>query len=139
MTTLATVKKLARVRPGAAARRVEKPYINAYLAGILLGIVLFLAFLITGNGLGASGGLNRMVVYVEDAVVPEHVDRTSYLLEMAGGDTNPLDSWIVFLTLGTIIGGFSSGWINGRVKVETNRGPQVSIRMRWMMAFIGGG
>ena len=36
-----------------------KPYLNPYLSGTLLGIVLFLAFLITGAGLGASGGLNR--------------------------------------------------------------------------------
>jgi hypothetical protein len=36
-----------------------KPYLNPYLAGTLLGIVLFLAFFITGSGLGASGGLNR--------------------------------------------------------------------------------
>lgn len=119
-------------------KRATKPFINAYLAGILLGIVLFLAFFITGNGLGASGGLNRMVVFFEDALVPDHVDNTSYLASMAGGDTNPLDSWVVFITLGTVIGGFLSGWWHGRIKVETNRGPRMSVRSRWLMAFIGG-
>jgi hypothetical protein len=57
---------------------------------------------------------------------------------MAGGSKNPLDSWIVFLTVGTIIGGFTSGMIFNRVKLETNRGPQVSVRLRWVLAFIGG-
>jgi uncharacterized membrane protein YedE/YeeE len=57
---------------------------------------------------------------------------------MAGGDTNPLDSWIVVLTVGTVMGGFAAGWMNGRIKLETNKGPQVSTRNRWLMAFVGG-
>ena len=39
--------------------RPARPYIHPYLGAILLGLVLFLAFFITGNGLGASGGLAR--------------------------------------------------------------------------------
>jgi len=115
-----------------------KPFINPYLAGALLGLVLFFAFFVTGNGLGASGGLNRMLVLVEDTVAPEHVDRTPYLLSMAGGDANPLDSWVVFVTLGTLVGGFLSGWWNGRIRPETNKGPNISNRTRWLMAFVGG-
>jgi uncharacterized membrane protein YedE/YeeE len=111
---------------------------HPYAAGVLLGIVLFLAFFITGNGLGASGGMNRILVVFEDALFPAHVDRTPYLISMAGGDRNPLESWVVFVTLGTVIGGFASGWLNGRIKVETVRGPNISVRMRLMMAFVGG-
>ena len=96
-----------------------KPYMNPYLAGILLGIVLFLAFFITGSGLGASGGLNRLLVYVQNIVAPEHIDQVPYLRKMAGGNTNPLESWIVFLTVGTVFGGFISGLIGRRVKIET--------------------
>jgi uncharacterized membrane protein YedE/YeeE len=120
------------------SKKVAKPYINPYLAGILLGLVLFLAFFITGSGLGASGGINRILVFFQDLIAPGHVDRTPYLIAMAGGDKNPLDSWIVFLTVGTVIGGFVSGWIHNRVSVETNRGPGVSKSLRWLMAFIGG-
>jgi len=47
------------------AKRAEKPFVNAYAGGILLGIVLFLSFFITGNGLGASGGMNRLIVFFE--------------------------------------------------------------------------
>jgi uncharacterized membrane protein YedE/YeeE len=116
----------------------EKPYINPYLGGLLLGLVLFTAFFITGNGLGASGGLNRILVFFEDLLVSEHVNRTPYLLKMAGGDRNPLDSWIVFITIGVVVGGFIAGWLNGRVKVETNKGPHISKFTRWSMAFLGG-
>jgi hypothetical protein len=125
------------VRP-AVAQRTAKPYVHPYLGGFVLGIVLFLAFFITGNGLGASGGLNRIVVGVEDIFVPAHVDRTPYLLTMAGGDRNPYDNWVVFVVIGALAGGFVSGFMHGRVKVETNRGPHVSVRTRWLTAFIGG-
>jgi uncharacterized protein len=121
------------------AQREARTYVNPYLGGTLLGVVLFLAFFLTGNGLGASGGLNRLVVFLEDLVVPGHVDRTPFLLSMAGGDTNPLDNWVVPVVIGTLLGGFVSGWLNGRLKVETNKGPQVTVRQRWLMAFIGGG
>jgi uncharacterized membrane protein YedE/YeeE len=126
------------VQQPAAIRRAAKPYVNPYLGGILLGVVLFLAFFFTGNGLGASGGLNRVVVAVEDVVAPGHVDRTPYLLAMAGGERNPFDNWVVFVVIGTLAGGFVSGLIHGRVKLETNRGPQISVRTRWVMAFLGG-
>jgi uncharacterized membrane protein YedE/YeeE len=118
--------------------RAEKPYVNPYLGGALLGVVLFLSFFLTGNGLGASGGLNRYVVFLQDLVAPEHVDRVAYLLKMAGGDKNPLDDYLVFMTLGTLLGGFVSGWQHGRLKVETNKGPNISVRTRWVMAFVGG-
>ncbi len=65
--------------------RPVKPYVHPYLGGTLLGIVLFLAFFLTGNGLGASGGMNRIVVFFEDLIAPAHIDQVAYLLKMAGG------------------------------------------------------
>lgn len=136
MTTYSPTE--SNVRDSEGTRRGAKDYINPYLAGILLGLVLFAAFFVTGSGLGASGGMNRLIVFFEDLIAPGHVDRTRYLLDMAGGNRNPLDSWIVFVTVGTVIGGFISGMIHGRFKLETNKGPRVSNRMRWFLAFVGG-
>jgi len=142
MTTYTPAEDAAEAAPKTSEkislRRETRPYINPYLAGILLGLVLFSAFFFTGNGLGASGGMNRLLVVVEDALAPDHVDRTPYLLEMAGGNKNPLDSWVVWVTVGTVLGGFVSGWRNGRLKVETNRGPRVPVKLRFVTAFIGG-
>ena len=119
-------------------KRETKPYSNPYLAGLMLGIVLFASFFLTGNGLGASGGLNRILVFFEDLIVPNHVNNTPYLLAMAGGDLNPLNSWVVYLTFGVLFGGFFSGWKHGRLKVETIKGPQISNKQRWFFAFVGG-
>lgn len=118
--------------------RPTKPYIHPYLGGAILGIVLFLAFLLTGNGLGSSGATSRIDVAIQDAIAPGHVDRTPYLLKMAGGDKNPLDDWIVPVFFGALLGGFVSGMIHGRLKFETTKGPHISNRARWMFSFLGG-
>ncbi len=133
-----TAQDGAQTQARTAARRVERPYVNAYMGGFLLGLVLFATFFLTGNGLGASGGMNRIIVFLQDALVPEHVNRVPYLLDMAGGDKNPLDNWVAFLTVGVLLGGFVSGWLNGRVKWELNKGPNISARTRLIFAFIGG-
>jgi len=140
MTTISKQqdKGTIRIKVPALVRREARDYINPYLAGILLGLVLFASFFVTGGGLGASGGLNRLLVFVEDIIAPRHIDRTAYLISMAGGDRNALDNWVVFLTVGTALGGFTSGLLNGRLRVETNKGPQTPTRVRWVMAFIGG-
>ncbi|MFO1219694.1 MAG: YeeE/YedE thiosulfate transporter family protein [Burkholderiaceae bacterium] len=120
------------------AHRPEKAYWHPYLAGAVLGVVLFLAFLLTGNGLGSSGATSRIDAALVDLVAPAHVDRTPYLLKMAGGERNPLDDWIVPVFFGALLGGFASGARNGRLKFTTTKGPNISLRTRWAMSFIGG-
>jgi len=119
-------------------KRPEKAYAHPYLAGAILGVVLFLAFLLTGNGLGSSGATSRIDALLVDLVAPAHVDNNPYLLKMAGGDKNPLDDWIVPVFFGALLGGFASGARNGRLKLTTTKGPNISNRTRWVMAFLGG-
>src|SRR5574339_443642 len=131
MTTAPVTKKSIFKRP-------EKPYVHPYFGGMVLGIVLFLALLVTGNGLGSSGATARIDAAIVDAVAPAHVDNTPYLLKMAGGDKNPLDDWIVPVFFGALLGGFASGFFGGRLKFETRKGPQITNRTRWLLAFVGG-
>ena len=116
----------------------SQPYANPYLGGVLLGLVLFASYFITGNGLGASGGLSRYAAFFEDLIAPGHIDQVPYLINLAGGQRNPLDNWIVVVTTGVLIGGFTSGLIHGRTKFETHKGPNISKQTRWLFAFIGG-
>jgi uncharacterized membrane protein YedE/YeeE len=113
-------------------------YWDPFIAGTLLGVLLFVTFLLTGHGLGSSGGVNRVLVALEDLVVPRHVDTTPYLAELAGGERNPLDHWIVWQVAGILVGGFVSGWLRGRVRIETRHGPQITPQRRWAFAFFGG-
>jgi uncharacterized membrane protein YedE/YeeE len=130
---------LNAILAGLLARRAPRPFVNPYVGGAALGVVLFAAFFITGNGLGASGGLERIVFAAVDVFAPQHVDRAAYLLRLAGGDQNALDFWVVYMVAGVLVGGFVSGWHNGRLKIETHKGPRLSNRQRWFFAFLGGG
>ena len=113
-------------------------YWNPYLGGALLGLLMFGSFVVSGHGLGASGGVNRVVVAVEDLVVSRHVDTTPYIAQMAGGDNNPFDHWTVWVLFGVVMGGFLSGWLNKRIRAETYRGPNISVRTRLLTALAGG-
>lgn len=119
-------------------KKQAKKYINPYLGGTLLGIVLFLAYFLTSGGLGASGAINRIQVAVIDLFASQHVNQVGYFATLAGGEANPLDSGAVLMLLGTFLGGMLSGVIHKRLKVETRKGPGISVKKRWLMAFLGG-
>ena len=136
MTTMAFPKTQASTE--SAAKAGPKPFANPYVGGLLLGIVLFSAVFLTGNGLGASGGLARLIVGIVAEVAPQHADRVSYLIEYAGGSKNALDHWIVLLTAGIFVGGLLSGWFHRRIRLETIRGPRITAQQRWALAFGGG-
>jgi len=119
-------------------RNEPKPYVNPYLGGALLGVVLFLAFFITGNGLGASGALTHLVSAVLDFIVPAHVDRTAYFARFAGGIKAPLEDASIFMLIGTFVGGAVSGLLNRRFKFELRKGPRIGNMTRLALAFVGG-
>ena len=57
--------------PATAARpRPVKPFWNPLLAGLLLGLVLLLTFVLTGHGLGATGASTRLAAWLGHAVAP---------------------------------------------------------------------
>ncbi len=118
--------------------RAPRRYIDPYLAGALLGVVLFASFFLTGGGLGASGALSHVQTGVLDWFAPAHVDRVAYFAEMAGGSRNTWNNTGVFMLVGTLLGGLASGLLGRRVKLETRKGPRISGRTRWVMAFLGG-
>ncbi len=119
-------------------KRTPKPYTNSLIAGVLLGLVLFLVYFFTGDGLGASGGANRVAVWLAKIIAPAWVNSQPYLIKYGGGSKNPLDSFIVMLDIGVLIGGFLSAWYFGRFRFETIKGPHVKVSFRWLLAFLGG-
>jgi uncharacterized membrane protein YedE/YeeE len=119
-------------------RKEARPYLNPYVAGTILGVVLFLTFYVTGGGLGASAGMSRIQTGVLDWLAPAHVDRTAYFAELAGGTRSPWNHYAVFMIVGTLLGGFASGLVNRRVKLELRKGPRVGSATRVVLALVGG-
>jgi uncharacterized protein len=126
--------------PTKAVHSVQGPrsYLNPYLGGTLLGIVLFLAFFITGGGLGASAAFSRVQIGVLDWFAPSHIDRVAYFAEVAGGSRSAWVHYSVFMLAGTFLGGTLSCVLNRRFKIEVRKGPRVSVALRLTMAFLGG-
>ena len=53
-------------------------YMNPYLAGFFLGIVLLITIFVTGRGLGASGAIKSIVVAGVDGVAHTHAENSPF-------------------------------------------------------------
>jgi len=114
-------------------------YMNPYLAGFFLGIVLLATIFITGRGLGASGAIKDTVIAIADGISPKTTEANPFFGTVVGpGKDNPLKSWLVFEIVGVIIGGFISGLISDRLKFVTEAGLKVRPKVRWISAAVGG-
>jgi len=114
-----------------------RPFWNPYVAGFALGLVLMATFLVMGKGLGASGAANRLGVTALSVVAPAHVEANKYMAAMST-EGHALDHWIVFMLVGTFLGGLTAAYTAGRLKRGVIRGPRVKIPWRLTMALSGG-
>src|SRR5690606_34673527 len=85
------------------ASHMSRSYANPYLAGGALGLVLLAAFVITGQGLGASGAFANVATGLVDAVAPTTVASNSYFASYADAGS-PWMAWMVIEVLGIVIG-----------------------------------
>jgi len=118
--------------------RVAQPYMNPYLAGIGLGLVLLAAFVLVGRGLGASGAFNSTIAWLVSLVAPGYARSNEFLGNYLEGDTHPLKAWLVFEVAGVFVGALLSGLLAGRVAGSVEKGPRVSVGTRLAFAFVGG-
>jgi len=117
---------------------MEKSYMNPYIAGILLGLVLIASFFVSGRGLGASGAMKSSVVAVVNTVAPDYAAQDAFYSKYVQNGQKPLKAWLVFEVLGVLIGGFLSGAVSGRLKLGIEKGPRITDRRRLILALAGG-
>ena len=120
------------------AQSRAKPYMNPYLAGFLLGLVLLASFYLTGRGLGASGALKSVVVSSVATVAEGHAMSSPFYSKYLEGDQKPMKAWLVLEVFGVLIGGFISGAVSGRLNFKLEKSPKITNKKRIMMALIGG-
>ena len=121
-------------------RRAPQPYIDPYLAGVGVGLVLLAAYVVVGQGLGASGAFASVVASGTAAI--QGTTRAAMLPAVApylpAGVASPLHDWLVLELAGVVAGGFASAWMAGRLRRAVESGPRVSGPQR-MLAAVGGG
>ena len=113
-------------------------YWNPYFGGFLLGLLIIFTFYMTGRGLGASGVMKSGVVTMVDQVSHEHTEKNAYYSQFVSGDKSPMNNWLVFETLGVLVGAFLSGSLTGRIGFRVQHSPKITVKRRLVFALLGG-
>lgn len=116
----------------------KRPIWNSHLAGVVLGLVLLLTFVVTGHGLGASGAPTAIAAVAANAVVPQATQANEYLGWMVEGGNNPLDAWIVWEVLGVLLGALAAAWWSGHIRVRVEGPPSFNSSGRLALALFAG-
>ena len=114
-----------------------KPFWRPAVAGIALGLVLLLTFMLSGHGLGASGAASHLVADVAVRIAPDATRANAYLGPMVADDA-PAVTWISWEVLGIAIGALVSAFLAGRFRVRLDRVQSSSSRQRLIKALLGG-
>lgn len=112
-----------------------RPYGNPYISGVFLGLTLLASFLVLGAGLGASSGIARIGAFLEGLFFPTHTLSGEYFGRWS---EVPLRYYLVFMMLGTFLGGLYSAITNGRVQRIVEKGASAKTGLRLQMAAAGG-
>jgi uncharacterized protein len=119
--------------PATAEKATPRPYLNPYLSGLGIGVVLLLAFVIMGRGVGASGAFSSVVASGLRATGASEAQ--PFIAEYG---TPPWRDWLVIEIAGVIIGGIVSAWSARRLVWRMERGEHIGGRSRLALAFTGG-
>jgi uncharacterized membrane protein YedE/YeeE len=116
--------------------RLAAPYWNPYLCGVLIGLVLIASYTILGTGVGASSGPARLGAQIERWISPAHAKAIEY---SAGWGEHPLSYYLVYMLVGTFVGGLISALLASRVqRGVVERGKAFGAAQRLMLAGGGG-
>jgi len=113
-----------------------RPYWPPLAAGVVLGLALFLAFVATGHGLGASGFFTRLAAGLAGLVAPIAAEANAYLGPYLRG--NPFDGWISWEVVGVMVGALAGSLASGRFRLGVERGAGLRAPARLGLAFLGG-
>jgi len=115
---------------------------SPYAVGIGIGVLSWLAFLISDKHLGCSTAFARTSGMIERLFRGDKVNERPYFQKFA-----PIIDWEWMLVLGIVIGAFISAklsgyfqmrWVPGEITGELNRTIVTVPYARWITAFIGG-
>ena len=117
----------------ALVHRPVQPFWSPWIAGIALGLVLLLTFVLTGHGLGATGFTTRLTAFLGGSAA-----RSNAYLGPLFEDGQPLASWITWQVVGVAVGGLFAAWRAGRFRVQLDGARSVGTPRRLAWALLGG-
>jgi uncharacterized membrane protein YedE/YeeE len=114
----------------------ENNYWSPYLSGVGLGLTLLAAFIIAGQGLGASRAFAVTAGKVMQTVFPTYTATLSYLSKYL--ERALFQDWTVIEVSGVLLGALISVLWGRNFKLQFDRGKGVSIGLRTLTALGGG-
>jgi hypothetical protein len=114
----------------------RRGYMNPYLAGFGLGLVLLASFLIMGRGLGATAASGSVTAWAVGLVAPDWVASNPGLKGYFAEP--PWINWTFYLIVGAFFGALVSALLAHRVQPRVERGPRLGVPARLLLAFGGG-
>jgi uncharacterized protein len=117
--------------------RPVRPFWPPLVAGLALGAVLLLTFVLTGHGLGATGASTRLTAWLGTEVAAQATAANPYLGPLVRGG-NPLPSWITWQVIGVALGAGLSAFWAGRFRVQFDGSHSVGRGRRLLSALAGG-
>jgi len=117
-----------------------KRYSDPYLTGVGIGLVLLATYVVTGRGLGASGAFASVAATMTAAVsgTAQGASSPATAPYLTSGITSPLRDWLVLELAGMTLGGLTSAWFAGRLRLTVESGPALPRNGRLAAAFGGG-
>jgi hypothetical protein len=118
-----------------------RPFWHPLTAGVALGLVLLLTFVLTGHGLGASGFFSRLTAWFGAEFARSATEANSYLgpfIKSARGAVNPLATWISWEIVGIVIGAGVAAFTGGRFRIRLDGAKNLGGGGRMALA-VGGG
>ena len=118
--------------------KTKNKYMNSYVAGFLLGLLIIAAYYFSGEGLGSSGVYRDIAFGALDKIAPEYAKNNSFIAPHVAGGHAPTHTWLVYELLGVILGAIVSGALYGRLKFVVGKAPHITNKKRLYLALIGG-
>ena len=115
-----------------------RPLWRPYAAGVVLGLVLILTFILVGNGVGASGFFASVAASLGMAIAPETTSANGYLGKLVANGASPFDSWIVVEVAGMAIGALLAAVSAGRFRIRLDGSHKLGFSPRVALALLGG-
>ncbi len=113
-------------------------YWNPYFGGFMLGLLLIVTFYITGRGVGATGGSKSVVIATVETMAPDYAESSKYYSKYYDEESNPMNNWLMFETIGILAGAFLSGALSGRARFRVQHPRHITAKKRLFWAGVGG-
>ncbi len=117
---------------------MKNKYMNPYVAGFLLGLLIIVAYYFAGEGLGSSGGYRDVAIGIINKVSPDYAQSNPYTAPHVSGTEAPTHTWLVYELLGVIFGAILSAALYGRLKFVVGKAPHITNKKRLYLALAGG-